>query len=103
MHLLTLQLIFIGSRWRIYVHIKFHLRNESSARNKKGLLFNYIATQKNSGTLSATLLKLKNEKKNLNLSEFLIIDFDKSHILKLSYFQTYFLSVYIMLYKREAL
>ena len=56
-HLLALELIFIGSSWRVYMHIKFNNSNKRLEWYKKRSLFAKWAIQNNSDALAAAHIK----------------------------------------------
>ena len=60
-HLLTFELIFVSSSWRIYMYIKFDIKNQRLELYKKCSLFAYGPIQNNLDTLAFTLLKWNNE------------------------------------------
>ena len=53
-HLFALELIFVISSWRVYMHIKFDIQNENLEWYKKRSIFTKWARENNSNALAAT-------------------------------------------------
>ena len=56
-HFLTLELIFVSSSWRIYMHMKFDIQDERLEWHKKHSIFTKLAIQNNSDVLAAIHIK----------------------------------------------